>query len=70
MNKSLYYIVELSVSDGLSETVLVKEEDLARLLDNYDKEIYTVINIYGVGPINLEHKDFLKKEKGLELGKE
>ena len=62
MNK-LYYIVEVSNIDlGYNiETILVKEEDLSNFINNYDKELYSLISIYGL-TLNLDYKDFLKKE--------
>ena len=55
MNPTVYYIVELSNVDGLTETVLVKDEDLGYFINNYNKELYGLINVYGIGPINFDY---------------
>jgi hypothetical protein len=66
---SLYYIVELMTKlDGLTETVLVEEKNLANFLSNLDNGIYQVLNVCGVGGINLDFKKFLKQNEGLEQG--
>ena len=61
MNK-LYYIAEVRTLDNnLVETILVKEEDLGNFINNYDKELYSLISVYGLF-LNLDYRDFLKKD--------
>jgi hypothetical protein len=67
--KELHYIVELTNIDGMVEAVLVKDRDLAGFISNYDSDSYTILNINGIGPVNLDYKDFIKKETQLEKGK-
>ena len=62
-------MVELTNIDGIVEVILVKEKDLAGFLSNYDSENYTVLNVHGIGPVNLDYTDFIKKEIELEKGK-
>lgn len=62
MNLSLYYIVELNNIEGIPKFVLVKDENLVDFISKYNKEIYTIVNINGIGNINLDYNDFLKKE--------
>jgi hypothetical protein len=67
--KELHYIVELTNIDGMVEAVLVKDRDLVGFINNYDSDNYTILNINGIGPVNLDYKDFIKKEVELEKGK-
>ncbi len=69
MIKELHYIVELTNIDGMVEAVLVKDKDLASFINNYDSDNYTILNINGIGPVNLDYEDFIKKEVELEKGK-
>ena len=69
MIKELYYMVELTNIDGMVEAILVKDKDLASFINNYDSDNYTILNINGIGPVNLDYKDFIKKEVELEKGK-
>jgi hypothetical protein len=66
--KDLYYMVELTNIDGRVDTVLIKEKDLVSFISNYDDVNYTLLNIHGIGPVNLDYKDFIKKEVTLEKG--
>ena len=65
----IYYIVDIStVTEGISIPVLVSEKDLSSFVSNYDTDNYKIINVYGVGILMLDYKEFLKKEKDLEHG--
>ena len=67
--KELHYMVELTNIDGIVEVILVKDKDLAGFLSNYDSVNYTILNVHGIGPVNLDYRDFIKKEIELEKGK-
>lgn len=65
----MYYMVELTDNnDGYVNSILVEEKNLVNFISNYDKDLYKLVNVYGLGVINLEFKDFLKKENNLEQG--
>ena len=54
------YAVELSSMDGTIHTIIVKEEELNIFLSSYDKNVYTLIGVHGLGPVYLDYEDFLK----------
>jgi len=64
---TIYFIVELAgLENNKTHAVLIEENKLANFVANYDDGIYKLLNITGVGMINLNYLDFIKKEKGLE----
>lgn len=65
----IYYMVELvDKIDGNHHSVLVNETTLANFIANYDKKLYTLVNVYGMGEVNLDHNDFITVEKNFEHG--
>jgi len=66
---NVIYIIELtSKEDGLAFNIFCKEENLAKLIDHYDKKRFQLTNVYGIGSIYLDYSDFLEKTNNLELG--
>jgi hypothetical protein len=67
--QKIYYIVEImSVLDGINYNVLCSEENLSNFLAHLDKDNYQLVNVYGVGQMYLETKEFVKKDNNLEHG--
>lgn len=65
----IYYMVELvSIVDNISYPIFIDGKDLPALISNYDKDNYKLVNVTGLGYINTDYKDFLKKEPNLETG--
>jgi hypothetical protein len=69
MDIQRYFVVELNEKlDGFNHAVLLEEKDLVVFLQNYDKDFYTLINVCGIGALDVNFKDYFKNEPDLEKG--
>jgi len=71
MTEQFYYVVTFRdiVNDiGFEWNVLADENSLPNLLSCYDKDAYKLVNIFGLGPLQLDYHEFIKHEQGLETG--
>lgn len=71
MTETFYFVVtfqDIVVDIGFEWNVLVDENHLSNLLTCYDKDSYKLVNIFGLGPLQLDYKTFIKTEKDLEIG--
>lgn len=71
MTDTFYFGVtfrDMVIDVGFEWTVLVDENRLPNLLACYDKDSYKLVNIFGLGPIQLDYTNFIKTEKDLEIG--
>lgn len=65
----LYYVVELmDVENNTPHSILCSEEALNSIVSNYDKDIYKLVNVYGLGQLDLDYMKFTKKPDNLETG--
>jgi hypothetical protein len=65
----IFYMIELhTVSDGIPQLILVKESQVADIIKNYDRNIYKLASVYGVGKVIFDYSQFLSQNKDLEHG--
>lgn len=66
-----YFTVEIERKEDPGNTfrIVLEENVLVDFLKNLDVAQYTLLNVYGNGALYFNHRDFLKKETGLEVGK-
>lgn len=61
MNKVMYYLVELQNLDTTEvNKLLLKDEDILNFISNFDKDKFGLLNMYGMGFLDLEYKEFIK----------
>jgi hypothetical protein len=63
MNKTIYYLVEIqNLTDGEVKKLLLKDSEIPDFMDNLDKDNFGLLNMYGLGFLNLDYKEFIKKQ--------
>lgn len=61
MNKVIYYLVEIQNLDTTEvNKLLLKDEDVSTFISNFDKDKFGLLNIYGMGFLDLEYTEFIK----------
>ncbi len=62
MFENMYYLVEVQdKKDGLTNPILVKNEDLAHFMTNFDNENYCLLGMHLLGALSLTYDNFIKK---------
>jgi hypothetical protein len=59
----MYYLVEIQNLDTTEiNKLLIKDEDVSNLITNLDKNKFGLLNMYGMGFLDLEYSGFIKKQ--------
>ena len=63
MNKVMYYLVEIQNLDTTEvNKLLIKDEEISTFISSFDKEKFGLLNMYGMGFLDLEYTEFIKKQ--------